>query len=115
MHNLPFDALVLVSLVAIVAFLRAFSGFFQDFFTVGEDYWTWTTKSGEVFEDAEVEKIESDEVTIRHRFGVAHIAIDQLSEASHELLEQTQAWSNHLAAEPAKGGIEPFREWSHVA
>jgi hypothetical protein len=75
--------------------------FLKDLLVVGEDYWTWTTRSGEAFEDVEIEQIQADELVLKHRYGIARLAIDRLSEKSRHVLIHTQKWADHLAAQTA--------------
>jgi hypothetical protein len=111
MHYLP----ALVFLVVFkMALLWAFGGpfrlwaFAKDFVTIGEDYWTWTTRSGDWFEDAEIETIEQGEVVLKHRYGVDRLAIDILSDSSRRLLVQTEKWADYIGSVPTEGKITPF-------
>lgn len=111
MHYLPFLVFVGVFKSAVVC---AFGGprrvyvFIKDCLTIGEDHWTWTTRSGEWFEDAEVEAIEQGELVLKHRYGVVRVAIDRLSERSRHLLVQSAKWADYLASVPTAGKITPF-------
>jgi hypothetical protein len=76
---------------------RKFLSFLKDMLTVGEDLWTWTTRSGEAFEDVEIAEIEADELVLKHKFGVARLAIDHLSEKSRYILFHTQKWADYVS------------------
>ncbi len=113
MHYLPLAVfLFTIKLTLISAFggPRNLFAFIKDCLTVGEDHWTWTTRGGEWFEDAEVEAIEEGELILKHRYGVVRLAIDRLSEKSHHLLVQTQVWANHLASTSTTGNIPVFAD-----
>ena len=111
MHYLP----VLVFVVVLnLALLWAFRGprrlwaFAKDFVTVGEDHWTFTTDSGEWFEDAEIETIEQGELVLRHRYGVVRLALDKLTAQSRRLVIQTQKWADYAASVPVSDKVTPF-------
>lgn len=111
MHYLPLLGLALVLKVSVVALFggpRRVWAFAKDFVTIGEDHWTWTTRTGEWFEDAEVEAIEQGELVLKHRYGQVRLAIDRLSEKSRHLLTQTGIWADYLASVPTEGRITPF-------
>ena len=112
MHFLPllvFCSLVKISLICAVGGPRRAYLFVKDCLSVGEDYWTWTTRTGEWFEDAEIETIEQGELVLRHRYGVVRLAIDCLSEKSRQLLFHTQKWADYLSSLPAEAtNIMPF-------
>jgi hypothetical protein len=100
MHYLPLVVFLLtlkLSLICALGGPRNLFAFIKDCLTVGEDYWTWTTRAGECFEDAEVEAIEEGELVLKHRYGVVRLAIDRLSEKSRYLLFRTQKWADHVA------------------
>jgi hypothetical protein len=108
MHFLP----VLLALTAIKAFFLLTLGgprrtfqFVRDCVTVGEDHWTWTTRTGEWFEDAEIEAIADGELILRHRHGIVHLAINALSKASRDRLYATEAWSDYLVELAIEEGI----------
>jgi hypothetical protein len=84
--------LFLFTLSRFLCSLKAALSFFKDFFTLGEDLWTWTTRTGELYEDVELLRIEADEVVIRHKFGECSLAINDLSRKTRERLSRTQAW-----------------------
>ena len=99
MHYLPLIVFLLtlkLSLICALGGPRNLLAFVKDCLTVGEDYWTWTTRAGECFEDAEVEAIEDGELVLKHRYGVVRLAIDRLSEKSRYLLFRTQKWADHV-------------------
>jgi hypothetical protein len=52
---------------------------FKDALSVGEDYWTWATAQGHVYEDVVLVKLDRYEVTIRHKYGMATIGRCDLS------------------------------------
>jgi len=111
MHYLPLLGLLIVLKVAVVFMLggpRRVWSFAKDCVTIGEDHWTWTTRTGEWFEDAEVEAIEQGELVLKHRYGMVRVAIDRLSEKSRHLLHQTGKWADYLASVPTEGKITPF-------
>lgn len=112
MHYLPvlvFASVFKISLICALGGPRQAWAFAKDFFTIGEDHWTWTTQAGEWYEDAEIEAIDQGELVLKHRYGIARLAIDVLSEQSRRLLVQTQAWADYLASIPAEKKITPFR------
>jgi hypothetical protein len=104
MHYLP---VVIFCFILKCSFVFALGGprkslaFIKDLLIVGEDYWTWTTRTGEAFEDVEIEQIEADALVLKHRYGIARLAIDRLSEKSRYVLFHTQKWADHLAAQAA--------------
>jgi hypothetical protein len=111
MHFLPI--LVFVSLVKASA-VCAFGGprrcfrFLLDCVTVSEDHWTWTTRTGEWFEDAEIEAIGEGELLLKHRHGMVHLAIDALSEKSRHLLYHTEKWGEYLGELSEQGKEAEF-------
>jgi hypothetical protein len=108
LHYLPIVVLLFVfksSLVCALGGPRKSWVFLKDLLTIGDDYWTWTTRTGEWFEDVEIEQIEADELVIKHKFGVARLTIDRLSEKSRYILFRTQKWADHVAS---RAKIEPF-------
>jgi hypothetical protein len=108
MHYLPVAIFLIVfkcSLVCALGGPRKSWAFIRDLLTIGDDYWTWTTRSGEWFEDVEIERIEEDELVLRHKFGVVRLAVGRLSEKSRHVLFHTQKWADHVAA---CGKIEAF-------
>jgi hypothetical protein len=101
LHYLPiviFFFVIKCSLICALGGPRKSWAFVKDLLTIGDDYWTWTTRSGEWFEDVEIEQIEADELVLRHKFGVARLAIDLLSEKSRYVLFHTQKWADYIAA-----------------
>jgi hypothetical protein len=111
MHYLPvlvFLSVFKLSLICALGGPRQTWAFAKDFFTIGEDHWTWTTQSGEWYEDAEIEAIEQGELVLKHRYGIARLAIDLLSEQSRRLLVQTQVWADYVASVPMEDKITPF-------
>jgi hypothetical protein len=120
MHNLPIVTLLTgflaLLLLAVLRTPPSVRSFLKDLVTVGEDQWTWTTRTGQGFEEVELKKIEADEVVLQHRFGVCRLAIEQLTEDSRRLLSRTPQWREHLFSVPARNKIAPFvREPSHAA
>jgi hypothetical protein len=112
MHYLPvlvFFGMIKFSLICAFGGPRKVWDFAKDCMTVGEDHWTWTTCSGEWFEDAEIEAIEEGELVLRHRYGIVRLAIDRLSEQSRHLLLQTEKWAEYISSVPTAGKITPFR------
>ena len=106
MHYLPILAFVFMlkcSLICVLGGPRKSWAFARDLLTIGDDYWTWTTRTGEWFEDVEIERIEADELVLKHKFGVARLAIDRLSEKSRYVLFRTQKWADYVVA---RGKIE---------
>lgn len=114
MHTLALDTLPLFLLVLAFLGRKEARAFVKDFVTVGEDLWTWTTRTGELYEDVEVSGIEEGEVVIRHKLGISRLAIDELSDKSHELLSRTRKWQDHLSTEPADGRVTSFISSSHA-
>jgi hypothetical protein len=109
MQNLPSDFLFLVLFsFALLLGRKQVSAFIKDLTSVGEDCWTWTTQAGEIFEDAEVDKIENDHLVLKHRFGVVHLSVEELSEKSRHLLLTTPQWRSHLSSAPSNEGIAAF-------
>ncbi len=100
MHFLP---LLVFAAVLKIALLCAFGGprrllrFVIDCVSVTEDHWTWTTQTGEWFEDAEIEAIGEGELILKHRHGIVHLAVDALSEKSRDVLYHTEKWAEYLA------------------
>jgi hypothetical protein len=91
MHNLPIEivALLLISALAYWEYSRFFRpllGKLRGALRPLEDQWTWTTRDGAVYEDVEVEGIETDEVIFQHKFGKARLPIALLSEDSLQKL-----------------------------
>jgi hypothetical protein len=110
-HILPVAVFLLtlkLSLIWAFGGPRNLFAFLKDCVTVGEDHWTWTTRAGEWFEDAEIEAIEKDELVLKHRYGVVRLAIDRLSEKSRHLLVHTQKWADYLASVSTEGTIIAF-------
>jgi hypothetical protein len=109
MHTLLLNAMLVLD-VAIVAFLcrKEISAFLTDFLTVGEDLWTYTTTSGEIYEEVELQRVTDDKIVIRHRYGVSCLALDDLSEKTRDLLSRTQLWREHISAGPAGEKISTF-------
>lgn len=60
---------------------------FKQALTPGEDYWTWTDVEGHVYEDVDLVKMERDQVTIRHKYGVTSIAKMALAEKIQKSLK----------------------------
>jgi hypothetical protein len=108
MHNLPFIGLLLACLSLVIFVSKSWRSFLTDLVSVAEDQWTWTTVSGEVYEDAEVVGIEVDEVVLRHRHGVSALSIDSLSIKTRDLLFRTPQWHAHVSAAPVQGKITTF-------
>lgn len=52
-----------------------------------EDYWTWITLDGKVYEDVALLASGLNQVTIRHKYGVALIAKSDLSEQVQKSLK----------------------------
>jgi hypothetical protein len=71
----------------------------RDFVSVVEDQWSWITRSGDFYEDVEVDKILDKEVIIQHRFGSARLLISSLSEESLKRLHRTLVWNNYILAD----------------
>jgi hypothetical protein len=115
MPTLPFDLLLLATVAILFLFnSKPVQSFLKDFLTVGEDLWTWTTSTGEWYEDVELEDIHAGEVVIRHKFGTSRVAIDRLSAKSHQLLFRTEKWREHVSAGPAAGKIASFISSAHA-
>jgi hypothetical protein len=109
MHNLPLDGLLLACLFFAIFIARKEARvFFKDLVSVGDDRWTWTTRTGDLYEDVEIEKIEAEELVLKHKFGVSRLAINALSEKSRQLLLRTSQWRHHASSAPAYGKITPF-------
>jgi hypothetical protein len=111
MHNLPNLLLWSASfsgLIFLAAKKTQVAAFIKDFVTIGEDHWTWITRDGEWYEDAEIEDIRAGELVLKHRFGTCRVAIDNLTDKSRQLLFCTRIWNEHVAAGPAQGMIMPF-------
>jgi hypothetical protein len=116
MHYLPIVIFLFTlkcSLVCALGGPRMSWAFVKDLLTVGEDYWTWTTRSGEWFEDVEIEQIEADELVLKHKFGVARLTIDRLSEHSRYVLFHTQKWADYVAS--CATNIEAFPASQEIA
>jgi hypothetical protein len=110
MHNLPLFGLIFVFLVSVLWLAsKGVRSFLGDFFSVLDDRWTWTTLSGDLYEDAEIEAIEDDLLVLRHRFGMAHVPLEELSDASRQLLLRTPQWRHHIGTS-TQGGATPFIE-----
>lgn len=108
LHYLPivvFFFTIKFSVIYALGGPRKARAFFKDMLTIGEDYWTWTTRTGEWFEDVEIEQIEADELVLKHKFGVARLAVDRLSERSRYVLFHTQKWADYVAS---RANIEAF-------
>jgi hypothetical protein len=90
--------MIKLSLICALGGPRKAWEFLKDCLTIGEDHWTWTTRTGEWFEDAEIEAIEQGELVLKHRYGVVRLAIEALSEKSRHILYTTQKWADHLAS-----------------
>jgi hypothetical protein len=111
MHYLPllvFIGTIKASLLWALGGPRKVWAFAKDCLTIGEDHWTWTTRTGEWFEDAEIEIIERGELVLRHRYGVVRLAIGRLSAKSSHILMQTQKWADYISSAPAPGKITAF-------
>ena len=110
MHYLPVLLSMLIVKLLLVFALgpRRLWAFAKDFVTIGEDHWSWTTCSGDLFEDAEIELIEHGELVLRHRHGVVRLAIAELTGPSRRLLARTEKWANYAASAPAEGDIPAF-------
>jgi hypothetical protein len=53
-----------------------------------DDYWTWMTNDGTIYEEVDVIKIGMEMVTFRHRHGTASVALTELpSEVQRSLRE----------------------------
>jgi hypothetical protein len=111
MHFIP---LLILASVLKVSLICAWGGprrtyrFFLDCVTVTEDHWTWTTRTGEFFEDAEIEAIADGELILKHRYGIVHLAIDALSAKSRERLYHTEKWAEYLSELAAEGKLAEF-------
>jgi hypothetical protein len=117
MHYLPLAVFLFtlkLSLICAFGGPRNLFAFIKDLLTVGEDHWTWTTRAGEWYEDGEIEAIEEGELVLKHRYGVARLAIDRLSERSRHLLVQTEKWADYLASTSAVAGIPHYAEDSSM-
>jgi hypothetical protein len=111
MHFLPVVAclsILKISLIWACGGPTRFFRFLKDCVTVSEDNWTWTTQTGEWFEDAEIQGIQEGELVLKHRHGVVCLAVEALSEKSRELLYHTETWADHLASVPARNRITNF-------
>jgi hypothetical protein len=110
MHYLPvLLSLLIVKFSVVLAFgPRRLWEFAKDFVTIGEDHWSWTTCSGDLFEDAELELIEDGELVLRHRYGVVRLAIAELTAHSRRLLASTQMWANYAASVAPEAEVTPF-------
>jgi hypothetical protein len=109
MHNLPLEGLLLACLF-LVAFAtrKAARSFLKDLFSVVEDRWTWTTQSGEIYEDAEIELIDRGDLVLKHALGISRLPITSLSDESHELLLRTPHWRRRTSPAPEKvASFEP--------
>ncbi len=63
----------------------------QQALSIGDDCWSWTTLSGEVYEDVELLSLAPDKVTIRHGHGVATIARTDLPrEIQQRLIDNSE-------------------------
>ena len=60
-----------------------------------EDYWTWRTHQGEIYEDVVLVKLDPNYVTIRHKFGVDKIRRTDLIQTIQDSLVE-----NFELAEP---------------
>jgi hypothetical protein len=111
LHFLPLAVFLLtlkLSLVCAFGGPRNLFAFLKDCVTIGEDHWTWTTRAGEWYEDAEIEGIEQGELVLKHRYGVVRLAIDRLSEKSRHLLVHTQKWADYLASISTEATLTAF-------
>jgi hypothetical protein len=114
MYTLALDTLPLVLFVLAYLGRKEVRSFVKDFTTIGEDLWTWTTLTGDLYEDVEVRNIEEGEVMIQHKLGTSRVAIDDLSDKSRELLARTRKWQDYVLGEPADGKITSFISSSHA-
>jgi len=108
MHNLPFIGLLLAGLILVTFCAWRNWDFLKDFLTIGEDQWTWTTKTGDIYEDAEIAQIEVDEILLQHRLGAARVPIASLSTDTRRLLLCSPQWNQHVSSAPAQGKITTF-------
>jgi hypothetical protein len=100
MHFLPLligAAVLKIALLWACGGPRRFLRFVIDCVSVTEDHWTWTTRTGDWFEGAEIEAIGEGELILKHRYGVVHVAVDALSDNSRDLLYRTEKWAEYLA------------------
>ena len=67
----------------------------RDYLTSVEDDWTWVTNDGRSFENVEIEKIEGNEIVLKHKFGASRLLISTLSDESLHRLCSTSFWPNH--------------------
>jgi hypothetical protein len=103
MHNLPLEGLLLACLFLIAfATRKAIRSFLKDLFSVVEDRWTWTTQSGEIYEDAEIERIDRGDLVLKHDLGTSRLPIASLSDESHELLLRTPHWGRRTSSASEK-------------
>ncbi len=86
MHNLPNDPADASALPPQRP--KGFLGKLREALTPIEDQWTFTTESGETFEEVDVLAVEGEEVVFRHRFGEVRMPIAQLNEDSRHRLAQ---------------------------
>jgi hypothetical protein len=67
----------------------------QQALAICDDYWTWTTQNGDVYEDVDLLTLSRDEVTFRHKYGVSSVARADLAEHVQQSLID-----NTMMAEP---------------
>lgn len=108
MHSLLLDGVLFAVLSFYILNRKTTGEFIKDFVTVGEDLWSWTTCTGELYEDVEVQEIAAGEVLIRHKFGTARLPISRLSESSRGLLLRTGHWQDYVSAGPVAGKVRAF-------
>jgi hypothetical protein len=80
--------------------LRLFGAKVRQALTPSEDYWTWITLDGEVYEDVDVLFVQGDQITFRHKCGRASLPISVLSENDRAHLAQGYRGARPLSMLP---------------
>jgi hypothetical protein len=58
----------------------------QQAFKACDDCWTWTTLGGDIYEDVVLLKMDRDNITIRHKYGITSLARTELDQRVQESL-----------------------------
>ena len=82
MHIMPIFLTVLGAILVVkVSLAKSFFAKLQHALIPGNDYWTWTTRDGSVYEDVNVTALENDKVTFCHKHGKTTLPLRLLSQA----------------------------------
>ena len=91
MNNLPIlefalSTFCLLAYLRYAPYLRTMTAKMQP--GIRDDYFNWTTRDGSIYEDIETFFVQGENVTFRHKFGTARVAISQLTDSARNQMIQ---------------------------